>query len=274
MPKKTAVQDAPFDDIVKTAENAVNPLGLHRKLLEIRKKVKLLVKDGMNSHQNFKYVSSSQALNTLREHMDSYGLLLIPNCVRMDTEVVQTGKSPRVLTKINMIYTWMDVESKEEMACEWVAQGIDSNELGVGKAFTYAEKYFLMKFFNVPTDTDDPDHHAKETVSSDSHAKPPQSYKPAKTNQSTKPQESEKGPASEEKQQKMYDMLLALGGNNPDMVEQLLMNYTRFSVNGKEYFADDIQKLANKLKDGVPKWFYTTFSKIKKEYEEFKENNG
>lgn len=28
---------------------------------------------------------------------------------------------------------------------------------GIGKALTYAEKYFLLKQFNIPTDNDDPD---------------------------------------------------------------------------------------------------------------------
>lgn len=38
------------------------------------------------------------------------------------------------------------------------AQGIDTEgEKGVGKALTYAEKYFLLKQFNIATDTDDPD---------------------------------------------------------------------------------------------------------------------
>ena len=37
-------------------------------------------------------------------------------------------------------------------------QGVDiSGEKGVGKALTYAEKYFLLKFFNIPTDEADPD---------------------------------------------------------------------------------------------------------------------
>ncbi|MNP04955.1 ERF superfamily protein [compost metagenome] len=42
--------------------------------------------------------------------------------------------------------------------CPWYSQGVDiAGEKGVGKALTYGEKYFILKFFNIPTDKDDPD---------------------------------------------------------------------------------------------------------------------
>ena len=39
---------------------------------------------------------------------------------------------------------------------------MDDGEKGVGKALTYAEKYFMLKFFNIPTDKDDPDSFQKK----------------------------------------------------------------------------------------------------------------
>ena len=53
---------------------------------------------------------------------------------------------------------WVDTESGETLSVPWYAQGVDlAGEKGVGKALTYAEKYFLLKFFHVPTKKDDPD---------------------------------------------------------------------------------------------------------------------
>jgi len=50
------------------------------------------------------------------------------------------------------------VESKEERPVRFYSQGVDlAGEKGVGKALTYAEKYFFMKYFHVPTGKDDPD---------------------------------------------------------------------------------------------------------------------
>ena len=37
------------------------------------------------------------------------------------------------------------------------SSGLNGDEKGVGSALTYAERYFFLKYFNVPTDDDDPD---------------------------------------------------------------------------------------------------------------------
>jgi hypothetical protein len=53
---------------------------------------------------------------------------------------------------------WVDTESGESYTIPWYGQGVDlAGEKGVGKALTYAEKYFILKQFNIPTDKDDPD---------------------------------------------------------------------------------------------------------------------
>jgi len=62
------------------------------------------------------------------------------------------------LTEIEIDYTWINAEEpNEKITCHWYGQGLDTGEKGVGKALTYAEKYFMLKFFNIPTDKDDPD---------------------------------------------------------------------------------------------------------------------
>lgn len=44
--------------------------------------------------------------------------------------------------------TWINIHNPSEIvACSWYSQGVDiEGEKGVGKALTYAEKYFLLKF--------------------------------------------------------------------------------------------------------------------------------
>jgi len=58
-----------------------------------------------------------------------------------------------------MTMTWVNIDLPEEVVkVNWYAQGVDlAGEKGVGKALTYGEKYFMLKFFNIPTDKDDPD---------------------------------------------------------------------------------------------------------------------
>jgi hypothetical protein len=58
-----------------------------------------------------------------------------------------------------MTMTWVNADKPDEVIeCPWYGQGVDiAGEKGVGKALTYAEKYFILKQFNIATDKDDPD---------------------------------------------------------------------------------------------------------------------
>jgi hypothetical protein len=93
--------------------------------------------------------------------MDELGLLLIPRVTNSIATILDRGdeKPKAIFTELIMEYTWVDVEEPTQtIVCPFYGQGIDFvGEKGVGKALTYAEKYFLLKFFNIPTDRDDPD---------------------------------------------------------------------------------------------------------------------
>lgn len=134
-------------------------LNLHQRLVEVRKRVPALHKDSRNDFHRFGYVSSSAVLSALRPLLDEYGLLLQPQIVSTSTSEHSTAKGKAHLaTELTITYTWINADNPEDrMVCGWYGQGIDDAEKGVGKAATYAEKYFLLKFFNIPTDADDPD---------------------------------------------------------------------------------------------------------------------
>lgn len=128
-------------------------MNIYQKLIEVRKSVPYLQKEA-KGHQ-YNYVASSQVLSSVRSKMDEIGLLLIPAVV--DKRVNIEGKS--IFTELDMEFTWVNAENPEETITRpWYGQGMDtSGEKGVGKALTYAEKYFMLKFFNIATDKDDPD---------------------------------------------------------------------------------------------------------------------
>ena len=68
-----------------------------------------------------------------------------------------------MFTELDLEFTWINAENPEEtIVCPWYGQGVDSGEKGVGKALTYAEKYFILKQFNIATDKDDPDSFQKK----------------------------------------------------------------------------------------------------------------
>ena len=132
---------------------------LYEKLLKIQQAVDKVVKDGENKADKYAYVSGNKALETIRPKMNELGLLLIPNITAAAVREGQTRSgTTRFFTEVYYTFTWHDVESGEELVCTWYSQGADlGGERGVGKADTYAEKRFLLKFFHVPTDKDDPD---------------------------------------------------------------------------------------------------------------------
>ncbi len=132
-------------------------MNIYEKLIEVRKSVPYLKKDAKG--YEFQYVSSSQVLGVLKDKMDKYGLLLIPQVVAKSVSDHTTKKGGHnYFTEMEMTYIWINAEKPEEVIeCPWYGQGLDAGEKGVGKAYTYAEKYFMLKFFNIPTDKDDPD---------------------------------------------------------------------------------------------------------------------
>lgn len=136
-------------------------MSLNEKLLKIQNSIDKFVKDNQvgEGKQAYKAVSSEQVLDTVRPLLNELKLLLIPEVESANVIVGATSSgTARYLTELTMTMTWVDVESGERLPVKWYAQGTDlAGEKGVGKANTYAEKYFLMKFFHVPTPKDDPD---------------------------------------------------------------------------------------------------------------------
>lgn len=132
---------------------------LHEKLLEMQKRVDSVIKDGKNNSDKYDFASDENVLGIFRPMLDEFGLLLIPKVERTALhEGTTRSGTARFMTEVWFTMLWHDVESGEELPVSWYAQGVDlAGEKGVGKAATYAEKYFLLKFFHVPTRKDDPD---------------------------------------------------------------------------------------------------------------------
>lgn len=132
-------------------------LNIYQKLIEVRKSVPYLKKESQG-HQ-YQYTGSSQVLASVRAKMDELGLMLV--CKVLGHNLIQgtTSKGAKeFMTELDLEFTWINAENPEEkIVCPWYGQGVDNSEKGVGKALTYAEKYFILKQFNIATDKDDPD---------------------------------------------------------------------------------------------------------------------
>ncbi|MBC2163462.1 ERF family protein [Listeria booriae] len=137
-------------------------MNIYEKLIKVRESTSYLEKD--KEGMQFKYVGSSDVLIALRKTMDEQKLLLIPSVlghnVTIHEKTNKKGEPTQVyFTELVLNYKWVDAENPTDfIEVPFYSQGVDTaGEKGVGKALTYAEKYFLLKFFNIATDKDDPD---------------------------------------------------------------------------------------------------------------------
>jgi hypothetical protein len=146
-------------------------LNLYEKIIEVRKCIAGFNKDKKSF--GYDYVSGNQVLGKVKEKMDELGLILSPSChscnheefhysvtkYDKDTKQKETTDKTDFVVWGEMRYTWIDASKPEERFCEsWQYYGQqDDISKAFGSALTYSERYYLLKFFGVPTDKDDPD---------------------------------------------------------------------------------------------------------------------
>ena len=137
-------------------------MNLYQKLVEIRKDVINFCKD--TEGYGYKYVSGSQAIAKIREKMDSLGVLLVPeikNTISSTYDYVNSkGKEcTDHIVSGEMSYKWINAENpEEELIVPWQLYGAQEDiSKAFGSGLTYSERYFILKFFQAPTDSDDPD---------------------------------------------------------------------------------------------------------------------
>lgn len=147
-------------------------MNLYQKLVEVRKSVDFFTKDTQG--YGYKYVSGSQVLKKIKGKMDELQVLLIPEVLNQnhttfdykvyDKETKKEREKTDFIVTADMKYVWVNAENPEErIEIPWQTMGQqDDISKAFGSGLTYSERYFLLKFFGVPTDEEDPD--ARDTT--------------------------------------------------------------------------------------------------------------
>lgn len=163
-------------------------MAVYKKILEIQKRIKGITKDAKAF--NYDYVSSDKVLETIRPMLDEYHLLLMPIVLQNTFEKITYNKydkvsktvveATEVLHSLKMQFRWVDCEETEVIDIPFAAVGMNQFDKGYGSALTYAERYYLLKTFHIPTSKDDVDYVSTERdeaiAKAESMAKP--AYKP------------------------------------------------------------------------------------------------
>jgi len=155
-------------------------MSIYKKLLKIQKEVKGLSKDGKS--YKYSYVSGGKLLSFIRPLMNNNDLILKQEILsientRQDYQVwdkyEKTYKQKNeILSKVEMKFTWVDCETGEKDENLFGANGQNDWEKGLGSALTYAERYFLLKYFHISTDEDDIDNPIRKENTLINTAKP------------------------------------------------------------------------------------------------------
>jgi hypothetical protein len=138
---------------------------IYEKLLTIQKRINGLGKD--KATYNYKYVTGDKLLGEIKPMMNDLGLLLKQEVLSIENTrqdySTSKGSKSEILSKIMMRFTWVDVETGDTDENLFGANGQNDWDKGVGSALTYAERYFLLKYFHIATDEDDIDNDQRKT---------------------------------------------------------------------------------------------------------------
>lgn len=139
----------------------IKDLNLYQRLSGVRKTLSFIKTEKQTSDAKYATTKSSLVLYPLHKPINDYGLLLIPEIISEDpvVEIKSSSGGVRYLVKLNMTMTWVNIDKPDEKhTVKWIAKGLNSDpDKAVGAALTYSERYFMLKFFNIATDKDDPD---------------------------------------------------------------------------------------------------------------------
>lgn len=134
-------------------------MSIYKKLLEVQKQIIGLGKDKKSF--SYSYVTGDKVLEYVKPIMNSQGLLLKQEIIKVDRERIdyktKSGEKSEILYNVEFKFTWIDCDTGEKDETLFHAAGMNDWEKGLGSALTYAERYFLLKYFHIATDEDDVD---------------------------------------------------------------------------------------------------------------------
>ncbi len=139
---------------------------LDAKLQMIKSKICIMKKNAKGF--NYNYVDEESILLLLNELLLALNVRLIPSIVprTLNVDSIQyksyKDKSEKDITdaliSADMIFKFKDIDSGEIEEVTWSLAGQQSDaSQALGSGLTYANRYFLLKYFNVATSKDDPD---------------------------------------------------------------------------------------------------------------------
>ena len=131
---------------------------IYQRLNAIMQEIGYVQKDKQNSFMKFKYVSHDAVTASLRPFFVKNGVVVTCDIVQQDVKEITTGKADKAyMTAVTAQVSFINMDNPDDrVIVHSIGQGIDKNDLGPGKAVSYAYKYALLKTLALETG-DDPE---------------------------------------------------------------------------------------------------------------------
>lgn len=174
----------------------VKPKNLYQKLVQVRRSVKYIQKNTQG--YQFQYANEGSLLAAIRDEMDNQNVFLEMEMISLDACKCTTISDKKGLQEIEGLravfeFIWTDADNPADtIRKRLTVQHAESSIKTVGCLMTYANRYFLYKFFCVPTDKMDPDafeNNLDKIIDSNEHISPQTESSGEETEQDNKNKE-------------------------------------------------------------------------------------
>jgi hypothetical protein len=144
---------------------------LFKKISAVIKKKITVAKDGTNEKQGYKYVTITDIKQEIQKELAEQGMIYF-GTVKSILNVTLNTEKQTPMVRAEVMFTLADGETGEQIQSTYFGDGMDYGDKGIYKAYTGAEKYFLIQTFAIATG-DDPEDDSKEPE----HKEPKKEYK-------------------------------------------------------------------------------------------------
>ncbi len=128
---------------------------IFQKLFDIQKDIGVLNKEGKNTSQGYNYLSDEQLTPTIKKLLEKHKVRFNPTGMDI-IGITPSPKGNQLIFNVRVGYTFVDLDSGEELQGSGIGSGADPTDKGIYKAITGAIKYVFIKQFLIPTQ-DDPE---------------------------------------------------------------------------------------------------------------------
>lgn len=146
---------------------------IHKKMLEVMKKIGPIAKGQRNDHQNYVFRGIDDVYNALNGPLSDIGVFYVPEVLESKGETFTNNKGTvnhRVQLKVK--YTFF-AEDGSSVTAVSEGEAIDQSDKATNKALQAALKYMLIQIFCIPTrDSEDADKHSPDLPQAATHAMP------------------------------------------------------------------------------------------------------